>query len=91
MRALAHHQTHFEISDPSVERAGTPLLTPRQAAAYTGLAITTLQRQRTEGTGPKFVKIGKRRVGYRLADLLNWLDARVTNSTADARSRGLSR
>jgi predicted DNA-binding transcriptional regulator AlpA len=67
------------------------LLTPRQAAAYTGLALATLQRQRTEGTGPKFVKIGKRRVGYRLMDLLAWIDARVANSTADARVRGLAR
>lgn len=88
MRALTHH---FARSDAPDERAGSTLLTPRQAAAYTGLAIATLQRQRTEGTGPKFVKIGKRRVGYRLTDLLAWLDARVANSTADARVRGLAR
>ena len=67
------------------------LLTPQQAAAYTGLAIATLQRQRSEGSGPRFVKLGRRRVGYRLADVRAWLDSRVASSTADARVRVLAR
>jgi predicted DNA-binding transcriptional regulator AlpA len=88
MRAQAGSKPELVRSE--LNSAGV-LMTPRQAANYTGLAIATLQRQRTEGTCPKFVKIGKRRVGYRLADLLSWLDARVANSTADARVRGLAR
>jgi hypothetical protein len=47
------------------------------------------QRYRSEGGGPKF-KIGKRRVGYRVSDLQAWLDARVAQSPADARARGLA-
>lgn len=88
MRSQARSNSELDTSE--VNPVST-LLTPRQAAAYTGLATATLQRQRTEGTGPKFVKIGKRRVGYRLTDLLSWIDARVANSTADARIRGLAR
>ena len=65
------------------------LLTPRQTAAYTGLGLATLQRQRTEGTGPKFVKLGKRRIAYRVVDVRTWLQGRVAESTADARIRGL--
>lgn len=66
------------------------LLTPQQAAAYLGLQTATLQRQRTEGTGPPFVRVSKRRVAYRAADLRNWLETRVAQSTADARVRGLA-
>jgi predicted DNA-binding transcriptional regulator AlpA len=68
------------------------ILTPRGAAEYLGgiLSEAALQRYRSEGGGPKFIKIGKRRVGYRLADLQAWLDARVAQSTADARARGLA-
>lgn len=66
------------------------LLTPRQAAACLGLTYPTLQRQRTEGTGPKFIKVGKRRVAYRASDLQAWIQSRVANSTADARVRGLA-
>jgi predicted DNA-binding transcriptional regulator AlpA len=67
-----------------------PLLNPDQAANYTGLTKPTLQRHRTEGTGPRFIKLGKRRVAYRLSDIRAWLEARAASSTADARERGLT-
>jgi predicted DNA-binding transcriptional regulator AlpA len=70
--------------------AADQLLTPNQASAYIGLAVATLQRQRTEGTGPRFIKLGKRRVAYRTADLQAWIEGRVAASTADARVRGLA-
>jgi predicted DNA-binding transcriptional regulator AlpA len=85
MHSQAHRWAPSEPASPA-----DALLTPQQTADYTGLAITTLQRQRTEGTGPKFVKLGKRRVAYRLADVQTWLEERVARSTADARSRGLA-
>lgn len=65
------------------------LFTPDQAANYTGLTKPTLQRHRTNGTGPNFIKLGKRRIAYRLSDIKAWLDTRVAASTADARERGL--
>jgi len=79
------HAQHSQPATPAAQ-----LLTPDQAAAYMGLAVATLQRQRTEGTGPRFIKLGKRRVAYREADLLAWLEGRVADSTADARVRGLA-
>jgi predicted DNA-binding transcriptional regulator AlpA len=91
MPAHAHPENSGTGCGSLEASTASTLLTPRQAAAYTGLAVATLQRQRTDGTGPKFIKIGKRRVGYRLVDLLAWLDSRVANSTADARVRGLAR
>lgn len=47
------------------------LATP-QAAAYTGLASSTLQKKRMTRTGPPFVKLG-RRVVYFESDLDEWL------------------
>jgi predicted DNA-binding transcriptional regulator AlpA len=68
----------------------TLIVTPHQAARMVGLTIHTLQRMRTEGTGPRFIKLGKRRVGYRECDLNEWLESRVATSTADVRTRGLT-
>jgi predicted DNA-binding transcriptional regulator AlpA len=72
------------------DTAPDPILSPQQTAEYIGLTIPTLQRQRTDGTGPRFLKLGARKVGYRLSDIRSWLDERVAASTADARDRGLT-
>jgi predicted DNA-binding transcriptional regulator AlpA len=66
------------------------LLSPRQAAEFTGLSEATLQRQRSNGDGIPFVKLGPRRVAYRKSDILRWLESRLVCSTTDARQRGLS-
>ena len=65
------------------------LLSQRQTADYLGLTIPTLQRQRTDGTGPRFLKLGRRKIAYRLSDIHTWIDGRVVASTSDARVRGL--
>jgi len=66
------------------------ILTPQQTAEHTGLSMPSLQRMRSEGTGPCFIKLGPRRVGYRISDINAWLETRVATSTSDARVRGLS-
>lgn len=65
------------------------LLTPRQAAERLKLTPATLQRMRSEGSGPRFCQIGKRRVAYREADIVRWINDRTVKSCADARERGL--
>jgi predicted DNA-binding transcriptional regulator AlpA len=65
------------------------LLNPHQTAERLGLTEASLQRMRTEGRGPTFVKVGKRRVAYRATDIARWLEERIATSTADARQRGL--
>lgn len=42
----------------------------------TGLSRSTLYAMMAEGTFPKPVKLGKRAVGWREADLSNWLESR---------------
>lgn len=58
-------------------------LTPRQAAAYLGLASDkSLAKWRVIGGGPTFIKLG-RLVRYRERDLAAWMDTRRRNSTSD--------
>lgn len=66
------------------------LLTPQQTAERLNLTRSTLQRMRTEGNGPQFCKIGRRRIAYREADIYRWVNERTASSVADARVRGLA-
>ena len=49
------------------------LRTP-EAADYTGLSPSTLEKYRLSGDGPKFIRLGGRAVGYDIRDLDAWLD-----------------
>ncbi|HVT18316.1 MAG TPA: helix-turn-helix domain-containing protein [Thermoanaerobaculia bacterium] len=57
------------------------LSTPR-AAEYCGLSPRTLEKKRTTGGGPPFVKLGKR-VRYCLSDLDAWIVQNKRRSTSD--------
>ncbi len=46
----------------------------------------TLRAWRVRGTGPKYVKIG-RRVYYRLSDIRAWIDGRLRTGTTKAAVR----
>ncbi|MBV1835742.1 AlpA family transcriptional regulator [Acetobacter estunensis] len=76
---------------PKVVRAAhTPvqsaLLNERSAANYLGLHTRTLQKGRQDGSGPTFIKLG-RRIAYRQCDLDAWVEAHAVRSTADATMR----
>jgi hypothetical protein len=45
------------------------LLSPEQAAMHLHCSAQTLARWRCQGVGPRWLKIGPRRVVYALADL----------------------
>ena len=49
------------------------LRTPR-AARYLGLSASMLERMRHNGTGPEFIRLGIRALGYDVATLDAWLD-----------------
>lgn len=59
------------------------MLDPQAAENLTGLAVATLAKWRCVGGGPVFVKAG-RKVLYRRADLIDWLNERRVASTTDA-------
>jgi predicted DNA-binding transcriptional regulator AlpA len=58
------------------------LLTGREAAALLRLSERTMERHRTAGTGPKFVRLS-RAIRYRRRDLLDYVERSVSHSTSE--------
>ena len=52
-----------------------PVLSERRGAELLGLSVHTRQRFRVEGRGPRYLKLGKKRVAYAEADISAWLDS----------------
>jgi predicted DNA-binding transcriptional regulator AlpA len=51
------------------------------AAARCGLSVSTLNKLRLVGGGPRFAKLG-RAVRYRVADIDAWIEASLRSSTS---------
>ena len=72
---------------PDDLRSGIPvrgrLLRTPDAAAYLALAVSTLEKARLSGTGPRFVRLGARAIAYDLLDLDTWIEARKVASTSE--------
>lgn len=49
------------------------LLSRRELAAMLTISEKTLARWASDGLGPKAIRIGPRRVAYRVGDLRDWL------------------
>jgi predicted DNA-binding transcriptional regulator AlpA len=56
--------------------ARRPLISEKALADMTGLSPNTLQRMRREGTGPKYVRVGIKRLMYRWSDGEAWMTER---------------
>ena len=54
----------------------------KTAAEFVGLSAVTLERMRKLGRAPKHMRLSPRRLGYRICDLLTWLDARASDRAA---------
>jgi hypothetical protein len=67
----------------ALERRG--LWNETEAAEFLELAVSTLQRWRWAGKGPRFRKLG-RAVRYASEDLADFLEAARRSSTSDASS-----
>ncbi|WP_223496758.1 helix-turn-helix transcriptional regulator [Stenotrophomonas indicatrix] len=51
-----------------------------EAAKYLGMGVSTLDKMRVQGRGPRYLKVGNR-VFYRESDLAAFLDAAVVETT----------
>ena len=60
----------------------TNSLKTEEAAAKTGLSVSTLEKLRVYGGGPKFCRLG-RAVRYRAPDLDAWMAERLVGSTSE--------
>lgn len=56
-------------------------LNTAEAAARLGLAVSTVEKLRLTGDGPKYLKLG-RAVRYRVDTIDAWLSAREVSSTS---------
>lgn len=77
---------HFSPAALPASSLIEPNLTPEQTADWLGISKPTLQRMRTDGSGPPYIKLG-RRVLYQPSALSRWVAAHAVTSTADARER----
>lgn len=60
----------------------TDYLTLGEAAEVVRLSTSTLCKLRCNGGGPKFIRAG-RKILYRRADLVAWLEAKTFGSTSE--------
>jgi predicted DNA-binding transcriptional regulator AlpA len=65
--------TELDVLDFPLEHR---VITETEAARYCGLSVVHFRRLRKNEQGPRFVQLGVRRIGYRVGDLLAWLDLR---------------
>lgn len=70
------------MSDKSTQAAEAALARFRvsEAAAYLGLSVSTLNKARCAGRGPRYVKVGGR-VFYRRQDIDEYLRGRLVETT----------
>ena len=70
--------THHRFGAHQTDRC----LTRPEAAEFLGCSISSLERWAAQGIGPQFVKIGPRKVGYSLRELLAFIEARQVKHAA---------
>jgi predicted DNA-binding transcriptional regulator AlpA len=56
-----------------------PILCEEELATWLNTSRPTLQRQRSDGSGPPFVQLSERRIGYRKSAVERWLADRTIN------------
>ena len=59
------------------------LLSPVQVSNWLQISLKTLQKKRTEGTGPDFIKLNRNCCRYPKDSVEFWLSQRIGSSTAD--------
>jgi predicted DNA-binding transcriptional regulator AlpA len=54
-----------------------PILSEREYRTWVGISAPTAQRQRSDGSGPPFIQLSERRIGYRKSAVERWLEERT--------------
>ncbi|WP_056454620.1 AlpA family phage regulatory protein [Methylobacterium sp. Leaf86] len=58
--------------------SGQRVVNIRDAAAFCGVSVSTFRRMRAGELIPMPIKLSDRRLGWRIRDLLAWIDCRET-------------
>lgn len=64
---------------------GSDTASAKEVAAYLHTSEAGLAQMRYRGRGPKFIKVGPRKVIYRWSDVKAYLDANTLQRTDDPR------
>jgi predicted DNA-binding transcriptional regulator AlpA len=67
---------------PTEQRKTREVLTEAEVSEWLGLSQPTLSRLRRTGSGPAFVRLSARRIGYRRGAVQTWLDEREQANVA---------
>jgi predicted DNA-binding transcriptional regulator AlpA len=67
---------------PTIPPPSVRVISEAEAAARLSLSRRALQEYRLRGTGPVFVRLGERRIGYSISDLDTWVNSRRATSTS---------
>lgn len=59
------------------DTARSRVLGTKAAAAFVDLSVPTLRRLRALNTIPAPIQLSERRIGWRIGDLTDWVDARA--------------
>ena len=77
----AQQRSTIKLRDISLDPDA--LLTEQQASALLGVTARALQKWRSKGSGPSFVRISSRCIRYRRRDLVDWSVERLKRSTSE--------
>ncbi|BCO41341.1 hypothetical protein MINTM001_24800 [Mycobacterium paraintracellulare] len=72
------------------DRDPSAIATSAEVAEFLHITEAALAQDRYRGTGPKFIKVGGRRVRYRWSDVYAYLDANTVQRTDDVRGAAAS-
>lgn len=78
----SHTSTHHSQSGGDDFESTHRKLSVPEAARYLGLSVSTLNKMRLNGTGPCFLKLG-RRVLHDIRDLESWVRERKRRHTSE--------
>ncbi len=62
------------------------IIDEKKAAVAMGISLSMLRRMSYAGEGPARIKLGQRRVGYREADVTNWINSRTAYNGRGAKN-----
>ena len=76
-----HPRAPVKVEPPPRKSLGTlpsEVVRPAEAALVLSVSLSLLKKWRAEGAGPRFGRLGGRAIGYRRADLSDWIAARIS-------------
>lgn len=78
-----HKAAYNTLKEHSLSGSGRPKMRTPAAAIYTGFSVSFLNKARTYGTGPDFIKLPGGGVIYDPDDIDRWLAEHKRSSTSE--------